>query len=156
MKQPLLYSLSCSSHLWVLELFVHQLLQEGALPVADLPAVLDYIGENPVGRYVAWHLVSQDYQAFYDRIGNEPELLLEVVQVATKQFRFKYEVKQFYDFVEDLGRSNITFRYAEQGGRHKLLVNIDDRIARYAAWKQANAGPLTEWLLEQQTEQTQL
>ena len=80
--------------------------------------------------------MSQDYQSFYDTIGNEPELFLKVIQVATKQLKFKYEVKQFYDFVDDLGRSNITFKYSEEGHRNKLLVTVDERIDKYAKWKE--------------------
>jgi len=156
MKQPLLYSLSCSSHVWVLNLFVQKLLYEKALPLSELPVVLDYIGENPVGRYVAWNLVSQDYQEFYDRIGNDRALFLKVIQVATRQFKFKYEVKQFYDFVEDLRRSNISLAYSEEGHRNKLVVNVEERIGRYAAWKTANAGPLNDWLQEQQTQVDQM
>lgn len=151
MKDSLLYSLSCSSHVWILNLYLRKLVYEKALNVDQLPIVLEYISENPVGRYIAWNHVSQDYQGFYDKIGNDPELLLKVIQVATKQLKFKYEVKQFYEFVDDLGKSNITFKYAE-GRRNKLLVNIDTRIGRYAAWKEANAGPLERWLKNQKTQ----
>ena len=145
MKDPLLYSLSCSSHIWILNLFLRKLVYENSIDKHNLPIVFKYISQNPVGKYIAWNHISQDYQSFYDKIGNDPELFLKILQVSTKELKFKYEVKQFYDFIEEIGVKNITF-FDSKNNRDKLVSNIEARINKYSTWKQANANDLNEWL----------
>ena len=148
MKDSLLYSLSCSSHIWILNLFLRKLVYENSIPIDELPIVFEYISQNPVGKYITWNHISQDYQTFYNKIGNDPELFLKILQVSTKELKFKYEIKQFYDFVKEIGTENITFNYSENN-KNKLLLNIASRINKYAAWKNKNANDLNRWLIKE-------
>ena len=47
--------------------FLRKLVYENAIPIDDLPIVFDYISQNPVGKYVTWNHISQNYQTFYNK-----------------------------------------------------------------------------------------
>jgi hypothetical protein len=43
------------------------LIYENSISNGDLPIAFDYISSNPVGKYIVWNHVSQNYQKFYNK-----------------------------------------------------------------------------------------
>ena len=47
--------------------FLRKLVYENSVPTSQLPVVLDYIVKNPVGKYIVWNHISQNYQTFFNK-----------------------------------------------------------------------------------------
>jgi hypothetical protein len=92
---------------------LQKLVYENYIPRNELPIAFEYLSQNPVGKYIVWNHISQNYQEFYNkydelfffsfnifygvfffRIGNDANLFLKIIEVSTKQFKYKYEIKQ--------------------------------------------------------------
>ena len=46
---------------------LRKLIYENSISINELPMAFDYISHNPVGKYVVWNHVSQNYQSFYNK-----------------------------------------------------------------------------------------
>ncbi|CAF0715734.1 unnamed protein product [Brachionus calyciflorus] len=155
LKDSYLYSLSCSSQNWILNLYLRKLVYENSILFNDLPIIVGYISKNPVGKYVTWNHISQNYQNFYNKIGNDPELFVKILQVATSEFKFKYEIKQIYDFTEEIGLRNYSIYYDNSNEifnnkKDNLFSNIENRMSLFTKWKHSNAKDLDDWLNKKQ------
>ena len=91
---------------------LQKLVYENYLPSNELPIAFEYLSRNPVGKYIVWNHISQNYQTFFNkydlkkkiyypkllkfffRIGNDASLFIKILEVSTKQFKYKYEIKQ--------------------------------------------------------------
>lgn len=142
-NHALLLSLSCSSQIWILNLLLQRLVYENYLQKNDLPIAFEYISQNPIGKYIAWNHISQNYQKFYNQIGNDPELFVKLIEISTRQFKFKYEVKQVYDFMQSIGLANFT-----NIDDKNIFKKIELRINMYSNWNNWNLKDINEWLLK--------
>ena len=46
---------------------MNKLINEKQLFAEDLPIAFEYLSRNPVAKYLAWDLISQNYQIFFNK-----------------------------------------------------------------------------------------
>ncbi|GAB1610746.1 leucyl-cystinyl aminopeptidase-like isoform X1 [Argonauta hians] len=135
-KRRLLYSLACTSQVWLLEKYLLIAMKGEEIRPQDFSIVLSAISSNPIGAEIIWKYIKQDWDTIRKKFGGG-FALDNIVQAATSKFVDESQLKEVEQFMDD--HSDL------DSARQTFLAAIEEILTR-VKWRNNNWTTLNTWL----------
>lgn len=134
-KSKLMYALAGSRETWILNMYLGYSLDSSKIRSQDAVSVISYVAWNPVGKYLAWTFVQNNWNALFDMFSTSTFRLTSLTNSVT-QFSTEADLEQMKAFFE---RSEAgTSENARKQAIERTQANID--------WLKKYEETITKWL----------
>ncbi|XP_029650204.1 thyrotropin-releasing hormone-degrading ectoenzyme-like isoform X2 [Octopus sinensis] len=135
-KKRLLYSLSCTTQLWLLEKFLLTAMKGEQIRSQDFNTVISGISSNPIGADIIWKYVKQDWEKIKKHFGGA-FALGRIITSATKTFVEESQLQEVEKFMDE----NPELEDAKQSFDASI-----DKIRTKIKWLTKNYNLFKTWL----------
>lgn len=137
-QDKLLYGLSCTKHIWLLNRYLQYSLDPSKVRKMNAVRVINFIANNVAGQALAWDFVRAHWRHFNDEYGEEMISLPTLIYGVTRRFSTEYELQQLKQFQ----------REHEDGGLGSAEWSVMQAIEQTEVnmrWVQDNKEILLDW-----------
>lgn len=133
-KSKMMYALAGSREIWILNMYLGYSLDSSKIRSQDAVSVIRYVASNPVGKYLAWTFVQNNWNTLFEMFSSSTFRLTSLTSGVT-QFSTKADLEQMKAFFDrsDAGTSENARKQAIE----RTEANID--------WLEKNEDTITDW-----------
>lgn len=96
-KSKMMYALAGSSQTWILNTYLEYSLDSSKIRSQDAVSVITYVASNPVGKYLAWNFVQNNWKALFEMFSTSTFRLTSLTSGVTR-FSTEAELEQMKAF----------------------------------------------------------
>lgn len=134
-KSKLMYALAASRETWILNMYLEYSLDSSKVRSQDAVSVIRYVASNPVGKYLAWTFVQNNWKTLFDMFSTSTFRMASLTNAVT-QFSTEADLQQMKAFFD---RSEAgTSENARKQAIERTRANID--------WLKKYENTITHWL----------
>lgn len=134
-KSKLMYALAASRETWILNTYLGYSLDSSKIRSQDAVSVISYVASNPVGKYLAWTFVQNNWKALFDMFSTSTFRLTSLTNSVT-QFSTEADLEQMKAF----------FDRSEAGTSENARKQAIERTQANIEWLKKYEEIITTWL----------
>jgi len=134
-KSKMMYALAGSRETWILNMYLEYSLDSSKIRSQDAVSVISYVASNPVGKYLAWTFVQNNWDALFDMFSTSTFRLTSLTNSVT-QFSTEADLEQMKAF----------FERSEAGTSENARKQAIERTQANIEWLKKYEVTITEWL----------
>lgn len=134
-KSKLMYALAASRETWILNKYLGYSLDSSKIRSQDAVSVISYVASNPVGKYLAWTFVQNNWKALFDMFSTSTFRLTSLTNSVT-QFSTEADLEQMKAF----------FDRSEAGTSENARKQAIERTKANIEWLKTYEEIITTWL----------
>lgn len=133
-KSKMMYALAGSSQTWILNTYLAHSLDSSKIRSQDAVSVITYVASNPVGKYLAWNFVQNNWKALFEMFSTSTFRLTSLTSGVTR-FSTEAELEQMKAF----------FNRSEAGTSENARKQAIEKTQANIEWLKKYEDIVTNW-----------